>query len=517
MGDALAALLLALPFLNPFSLIPSGIFGFTEVYLLTACLAPFLLAWLPLRGRQTAVRIVAWGWLLAAVLNSIIGLCQYFGVTGTALIAPAPLGDAGGNVRQTNILATLQVISLLALAWLWRTHALPFKRGILKNGLPIVLAATILTGLAATASRIGMVELFAVALMMTGYTLRPAENSDGDIQRRRSIWLALGVCLTAIVFYFIVTEILSLVLHGTAGSYGRNLISRWAYAENSCNSRFTLYGNVLHLISLKPWTGWGWGNLAWANFVTLYDGNRMCSPWMDNAHNLPLHLAVTLGIPAAVIICGAVLYVIWRQRPWRERDPGRQLAWGILLALGLHSMTEYPLWYGPFQVAVVICVALLWRPAACGADVRRRRTLWLCHGLAALLLATAGYAAWDYWRISQIFVPVAMRTPWWREDAVTPALKSRLFADQVRFGLVLGTPVTRQNAAHMLPMAILALHFGPNTSVIGAIVESAALLGHAELAATYLKRFQLAMPAECQKWTAEHADLAGRLQSVSRP
>jgi hypothetical protein len=30
----------------------------------------------------------------------------------------------------------------------------------------------------------------------------------------------------------------------------------------------------------------------------------------------------------------------------------------------LHSLLEYPLWYGPFQMALGICLGLLWHPSA---------------------------------------------------------------------------------------------------------------------------------------------------------
>ena len=34
--------------------------------------------------------------------------------------------------------------------------------------------------------------------------------------------------------------------------------------------------------------------------------------------------------------------------------------WAVLAAIGLHSLVEYPLWYGPFQIAAAISVGLLW-------------------------------------------------------------------------------------------------------------------------------------------------------------
>jgi O-antigen ligase len=129
----------------------------------------------------------------------------------------------------------------------------------------------------------------------------------------------------------------------------------------------TLWSNVLELIGQKPWFGWGWGRLDYAHYMHLYEGARFCDI-LDNAHNLPLHLAVELGVPMALILCGAALWSTWRSRPWRESDPLRQLAWTVLAVLALHSLLEYPLWYGPFQMALGICLG----PVVAGSAGERR-------------------------------------------------------------------------------------------------------------------------------------------------
>jgi len=104
--------------------------------------------------------------------------------------------------------------------------------------------------------------------------------------------------------------------------------------------------------------GWGWGELDYAHFITLYPGARFCEI-LDNAHNLPLHLAVELGMPLTLAFFGAVVWWVMRARPWAETDASRQLAWVVLLLIGVHSLLEYPLWYGPFQLAVVLCLLML--------------------------------------------------------------------------------------------------------------------------------------------------------------
>jgi len=143
------------------------------------------------------------------------------------------------------------------------------------------------------------------------------------------------------------------------GVGGAGILVRLQEQGQNCASRLTLWHNVLYLIAEKPWTGWGWGELDYAHFITLYPGPRFCDI-LSNAHNLPLHLAVELGLPVATLLCGGGLWVLWRSQPWREFNPARQLAWAVLALLGLHSLLEYPLWYGPFQLAAGLSITLLW-------------------------------------------------------------------------------------------------------------------------------------------------------------
>ena len=62
-----------------------------------------------------------------------------------------------------------------------------------------------------------------------------------------------------------------------------------------------------------------------------------------------------------MLVCGGFAWWVLRQMPWREVDPTRQLAWAVLAVILLHSLLEYPLWYGPFQMAFGLCLLMLWQ------------------------------------------------------------------------------------------------------------------------------------------------------------
>ncbi|MFV0680791.1 Wzy polymerase domain-containing protein [Ottowia sp.] len=508
---ALLLCLLVLSWLWPHT---SGPVAATEPYLVSVTAAALLLALWPAGDVDRATRWAAWGWLAAAVLSSAIALLQYFNLEAPfhPFINIADPGQAFGNLRQPNQLASLLVIGLLALRWLVQAGRLAFNRAI-EMGVLLVLA------LAATASRAGLVELLACGALALWWAWGARQP-----QRARRTFMVTGMGVGAVVLVYALAALaLPWVAQSTEGVAGRNMLDRLQHAESTCGSRLILWRNVLHLMAQKPWTGWGWGELDYAHFMTLYDGPRFCHI-LDNAHNLPLHLAVELGVPVALAACAAAAWLIWRGKPWAEQQPTRQLAWGVLLAIGIHSLVEYPLWYGPFQIATAIGVWLLWvtrgaTPQAAGQAAasdgawlkaqRPRRALPVWRGaVATAMLAAAAYAGWDYHRISQVYLAPENRSAAYRDAPMQHAERSWLFADSVRFAQITSRPVTRDNAAWMLPHALLALHFSPEPNVVTRVIESATYLGLDDLAMAHLARFAAAFAHEHQAW------MAGNVQQV---
>jgi hypothetical protein len=232
--------------------------------------------------------------------------------------------------------------------------------------------------------------------------------------------------------------------------------------------------------------------------MTLYPGPRFCEI-LDNAHNLPLHLAVELGLPVAVLVTTAGLAWVWHSRPWRDQDPQRQLAWGILALLAVHSLLEYPLWYGPFQIACGAALGWLLLPSITRAEGGTRRQL-AGRVLAGVLLAATAGAAWDYWRASQIYLPPQQRRLAWRDDPLREAQRSWLFAAQGRFAELTLTPVSRDNAAGMERLARDMLRYSPEPRTVERLIEAQTLLGRDREAAVMLARYRAAYPDDYARW-----------------
>jgi len=492
-------LVLVLPWVNPFASEPLPA-------LLTALLTMWALAVLLLLrqdGDLVLLRTLAHSWLWAALLSSAIGLVQASG-TGDYFapwVGSAKPGDVYANLGQRNLFASLTQIGLPALIWLvsaskwtsgraadslarrmgWRTVIVWLAAGLMGVG----------TGL--SASRTGLVQYLLLLLLWLVVWRRSRAPSTGPLLAAAGLGFALAI-----------------VLLGDNGLFGRLTAS----AEQACLGRRVLWANVLHLIAQRPFIGWGWGDLMFAHFTTLYPGERFCD-MPDNAHNLPLHLAVSLGVPLALAVCGLLTLLVWRARPWAEVDGARQLAWAVLAVIGVHSLLEFPLWYPPFQLAAGGCVVVLWltqpiggRPAG-GRDAARQ-ALYAAYGswtgftvrllAAGALLGVALVTAKQYAEVLAYYPPPSLPQPVFSEGQVQAQARPLMFGEWVDLAEVVHTPVTERNAERMLALSEQVLHTGIGPVVIEKLLRSAVLLRRYDVAVFYLDRYKASFPKEYADW-----------------
>jgi hypothetical protein len=500
---AFLLVLLLLPWLHPWA---GGPTPAVQPWLIAMACSVMLWA---LRAHLT-VRMVAMTWLAAALASSVMGLLQYFGYAEHlhGWVRTTGLGEAFANLRQRNQFASLTSIGLAALIWLEanpsqaennpaQPQPLPAS-GLSSNSLhwAWVMGAVIVLamGNATSSSRTGALQWCLLFMLTLGWS-------------RRGQWRGVLIGAMALVAYALCTLALPIILEQGMGVARGGLLAR--FAENSgCGSRTVLWSNVLHLIAQKPWAGWGWGELDYAHFITLYPGQRFCDI-LDNAHNLPLHLAVELGLPIALAVLGGLAWWVLRQRPWAEQAPARQLAWSVLVVVGVHSLLEYPLWYGPFQLACGLSVWLLWSscPAAVAGFFGKPGQLRMQQGVhwavAMLCLAMIAFAAWDYTRVAQLYLEPADRMAAYRENTLQQVRGSRLFQEQVQFAELTTSAVTRANAEAKLQQAQALLHYSPEPRIIEVVIDSAVMLSQDDLAKHYLLRYRAAFPAEHAAWIVQ--------------
>ena len=166
----------------------------------------------------------------------------------------------------------------------------------------------------------------------------------------------------------------------------------------------------------------------------------------------------------------------------------------MIAVILLHSLLEYPLWYGPFQMAFGFSLGLLARErSVTGSNAVGR--LGLGAVSAALTLALL-YTAWDYHRISQLYTPPGQRSFLYRDRSLPRIGDSWLFRDQLAFAELSLTPLTRENAARVHALAMDLLHYSPEPRVIDVAIESAMWIGREDQALWLLERLRAAFPGE---------------------
>jgi hypothetical protein len=445
-----------------------------------------------------------------------MALLQYFGAASALApwLSTTSPGEAFANLRQRNQFASLTSIGLVALLALFaalhmRKPSTTAAAAFVPLQIPAWAYASALVlalGNAASSSRTGLLQWVLILVLALFWNRGP----------RRPV---AGLAAMALLLYGAAVLLLPTLLRWLTGISSAGLWVR--LAETGGDSRRVLWANVLTLIAQKPWFGWGWGELDYAHVITAYAGPRF-TELLDNAHNLPLHLAVELGIPAAVLIGLALAWTVRRAAPWLDTDPARQLAWAVLAVIGLHSLLEYPLWYGPFQLAVLLCVACLWRSrtspqataywpptdASTALISRQRRVLKALTAAAAWLVLA--YVGFDYARVTQLYLPGDKRWPADVQARLGQVPESGMFEPQLDFASLLTTEVTPANASAMQTLALRVLHYSPEAKVLEKLIASALLAGHRADADFYLARFRWAYPRDCAVWLAANADLLAK-------
>ncbi|MDD2809425.1 Wzy polymerase domain-containing protein [Rhodoferax sp.] len=474
------------------------------------CLSLVCLGWLG-RSHTTSPRLVLFAfiasWLMAGMFNAAIGLAQYFNATdwaGRWINHPHP-GEAFGNLRQRNQFATLLNIGITSVVWIhWRVNYLKqidmAANWFLRNLLTILCIAFLAIANSASSSRTGFFQLITLLGLAIGWQ-RQMTSFEKKQLKAKSL-SPVDMLLIALVLY--TTSSFALPWLAGLDPFSNGTFSRLRAGDSLCASRTTLWSNVLHLISLHPWTGWGWGELDFAHFITLYPTTRFCDI-LDNAHNLPLQLAVELGVPAAVLVCSAALWAVWRCKPWHETRPSHQLAWSVLAVIGLHSLLEYPLWYGPFQITALACISIIYSDflqakfKSCQPSTKQQLR-YFAMALCGLTLTWCAIAAWNYHLASQIYLPQSERMSAYRQNTLDKLSELPMFQDQVQFAKLTTTELTVANAQEVHQLAQAMLHFSPEARVVEILIESCKLLGKTDEVHFYAARYQAAFPLDYANW-----------------
>lgn len=335
-------------------------------------------------GRQGAVgEWLAWILVFGGILSVAIAFAQVLELWEDVsfITRQAYVRRPGGNLGQPNHLATLLVMAMGAVLFLRVQRRL--------GGFTALLALLFLVvGVSLTESRTGL--LAALVLCLFWAWKRP------DVAQGLSRAFA-GIIGAALVVMFLAWPMLFRAWAGGLHS-GETAVER--IGSSGSDPRVVLWQQVFEATLLKPWTGWGFRNTAEAhNAISHADVTTLPITY---SHNLLLDLAVWFGWPIALAV--AVVLIVWGCRRFMlvQREPLAWFGFSLILALGIHSLLEFPFAYAYLLMPAMVGVGWIegsLRPEQATLTIRKR---WV---LPPLLLvgALALWSAVDYLRVEEDF------------------------------------------------------------------------------------------------------------------
>jgi O-antigen ligase len=373
-------------------------------------------------GDTGFVRAFAIALVVCGLCQAVVAMLQVFDydqLDNVLIAIPTRRGRAGGNTGQPNQFADTMLwglIALVPLARSWHGESAAGRVRLARAGW-CAAALLMILGIVLCGTRTGLVALVVIAVW-------------GIADRRLARPLRIGLAIAPLV---------DLVVQWLVGAW-----SRWhdvavvlfdRSGTDVTSHRAAIWGQGLALIKEQPWLGVGWGqfNFAW----TLTPFADRTAGLVDNAHDLPLQLAVEMGIPAAIIM---MLLLVWAlrtalRRVWRlagEEGVYARSTLMLVVVMGMHSMFEYPLWYVylllPTAWAFGLALGVATREDSVAEPAPGARPPVRAWRVVGTMFAVIAASAWlDYQNIVALFEPTATSLP--LPERIQHARQSPLFAN----------------------------------------------------------------------------------------
>lgn len=443
-------------------------------------------------GFERVALVLAVFLVLGTELSALAGILQHYRwhTFLSSVVTVKTASAVYGNIAQPNHFADYIALGLVSIGLLYARYSLRVWYAVLL--VSPLLFVTVLSG-----SRSAWFYFLFVAAMSYLW------------QRRDDAYLPLFKYALALLLGFAAMHFV--VQLPWLDGYGGHVttVERMFGAPGSGGIRLHLWQEAWLIFVKFPWLGSGFGQFAWQHFQMAAElQNPGIVGLYNNAHNLVMQLAAETGV-AGLALCSGVFGLWW----WRGRHEPRTLyqwwGYGVLAVLGLHSMLEYPLWYGYFIAIAAVVLGLMENKAYCFklGDIGR---FWL-----ALLLLFATLSLFQlfqgYKKLEAALRPVSgggaayvqhLQTGF--EEASEYVLL-RPYAELFMTGMI--EPGT-EHLAEKLALNERALHFIPTASLAYRQVWLLAGAGRLPEAMVQLHNALWSYPAEFRAAQAELARFA---------
>lgn len=288
----------------------------------------------------SAIGYLACCFLVAAVCSVLLCFAQSFDVWPTAgwIVHPPSLRRPGANLGQPNQLATLLLMSIASLAYLFESKKC-------SKSFAASILALLVFGLALTESRSGLLSFLLLVFWWF------ARRRSAGFSATPVVALSAGVGLLALLLAW--PPFFAGVQEGgwTGGIYDTQL-------NVSAGTRLVVWPQLIEAVLQRPWFGWGLREVSTAHNAVL--SSYASGEPFTYAHNIVLDLAVGMGLPLTIALVGIVLVWAWR----RLHKCATLLPWyciALILPMGVHSMLEFPFAYAYLLAPVMFAIGVLER------------------------------------------------------------------------------------------------------------------------------------------------------------
>lgn len=279
---------------------------------------------------------------LGAELNALAGILQHFRwhTFLDAVVTVKTSSAVYGNIAQPNHFANYLALGMASIGLLHIRWSLRFWQ----TGL---LVAPLLFVLVLSGSRGTWVYL----LFMAGMTYL--------WQRRDKSYLPLLKYVLLLLLGFALMHFVVQIPWLDGASEKVTSTERMFGEVGRGSIRLYLWKESLLIFTQFPLLGAGFGQFAWQHFQLGAElQNISINGLYNNAHNLLMQLAAETGLAGLAILFATL--GLWFWRTGREHRTIYQW-WGytVLAVLGIHSLLEYPLWYGYFIGIAAVALGMM--------------------------------------------------------------------------------------------------------------------------------------------------------------
>lgn len=340
-------------------------------------------SWVNMRGDMQGLSwTVALVFLVTALISVAMQQVQIMGLDWRPLVmymrndGVNPI-RAFANVAQPNQLALLICFGFASLWWLLQVSRL-------SGVLAWLLACFLLWGLALTQSRIAWIIL----PLFSGIALWLRNSS------KKMHWA--GVVSLLIVYFVLLLSMPAIAksLGFVVGTLGERVGGR--------SERTVLLQHAWAIASTHPWFGVGWFGFGAHQVAIAADFTS--TTYAEHAHNILLNFAAELGFPFTLLFFSSLLIWCWKTCCVKVALQHNTVVFVlfILLAVGVHSLVEFPLWYAYVLLPIGVLMGAVHQFRWQGTGMRV--PAWLSKIIVVLSVGLLSWAWVDYHRVVDGFI-----------------------------------------------------------------------------------------------------------------